>query len=168
MFSALTTWNHLQKKLQPDPIQGIKNLVKGFGGKAQLKLDVHIRLCKVTQNISILFWCYLDLGSTEKGILGSQWNKCKWCWYCPMIKKSSNRNRTVWVKHDEVGKQDIYKWAMGGWSPAYEGGRYLGCCWNLVPPTGNYRVVSLPVTTAVPGLPADRPWFNTQIPPHPC
>lgn len=38
MFSALKTWHHLQKKLQPDPIQGIKNLVKGFGGKAQLKL----------------------------------------------------------------------------------------------------------------------------------
>lgn len=48
-----------------------------------------------------------------------------------------------------VGKQDIDEWAMGGWSRAYEGGRYLGCCWNLVPPTDNYRAVSLLFTTAV-------------------
>lgn len=38
-----------------------------------------------------------------------------------------------------------------------EGARYLASCRNLVPPTGNYRAVSIPVTTAVPGLPVDRP-----------
>lgn len=38
---------------------------------------------------------------------------------------------------------------MGGWSWLYEGGRYLGCCWNLVAPTDNYSALSLPFTTAV-------------------
>lgn len=38
-----------------------------------------------------------------------------------------------------------------------EEGQYLVSCWNLVPPTGNYRAVTQPVTTAVPGLPVDRP-----------
>lgn len=56
---------------------------------------------------------------------------------------------------------------VGGWSRANQGGRYLACCWNLLPLAVNYRAVSIPVTTAVPGLPADRPWFNTQIPPTP-
>lgn len=42
------------------------------------------------------------------------------------------------------------EWAQaGGWSWSNEGGRYLGCCWNLVPPTDNYRAVCLLVTTAV-------------------
>ena len=58
-------------------------------------------------------------------------------------------SETPCVKQGEVGKQDIGQWDMGRWSRAYEGGRYLACCWNLVPPTGNYRAVSLPVTTAV-------------------
>lgn len=45
-----------------------------------------------------------------------------------------------------------------------KGGRL---CWNLFPPTDNYRAVSLPVTTAVPGLPVGRPRLKTQIqPPH--
>lgn len=101
-----------------------------------------------------------------KGVHCSEIIKSKSSCYHWMMKRSSNGVRTVCVKQGEMGKRDSGEWAAGGWSWALEGGRYLGCCWNLFPPTGNYRAVSLPVTTAVPGLPADRPWFNTQIPPH--
>lgn len=101
-----------------------------------------------------------------KGVHCSEIIKSKSSCYHWMMKRSSNGVRTVCVKQGEMGKRDTGEWAAGGWSWALEGGRYLGCCWNLFPPTGNYRAVSLPVTTAVPGLPADRPWFNTQIPPH--
>lgn len=69
---------------------------------------------------------------------------------------------TVCVKQCMGEKWD--EWAVGGWCWAYEGGRYLACCWNLGPPTGNYRAVSLPVTTAGPGLPDS----THKSPPHPC
>lgn len=87
--------------------------------------------------------------------------KSKW------MHKSGNWGQTACVKQTGWGGETRHQRVdVGGWSWAYQGGRYLACCWNLLPPTGNYRAVSIPVTTAVPGLPADRPWFNTQIPPH--
>lgn len=71
-------------------------------------------------------------------------------------------SRARWRNKKETLMSELWE---GG--DQYKRGRHLASCWNLLPPTGNYRAVSLPVTTAVPGLPVDRLWFNTQIPPTP-
>lgn len=59
-----------------------------------------------------------------------------------------------------MGKRATDEWDVERWMRLYEGGRYLACCWNLVPPTGNYRAASLPVTTAVL-------WIGHKSPPTP-
>lgn len=50
-----------------------------------------------------------------------------------------------------------------------KGGRYFGCCWNLVPPIWIITELSpwLSQQLLLLTVPADRPWFNTQISPHP-